>query len=134
MTIEENLKKLMITNSGSMREFSKKIGMSQSTLATIMRRGVHNASVTNVIKICKELGISADALASDEIVFVGSQKKKKPTKELRDIYITYRLSLNQLDKYSLDGVEMTREEILILLDGIDLMFEFIKRQRKRSKG
>ena len=68
MTIEEKLKSLIIEKYGNMVNFCKEIDMANSTLATIMKSGVHKANITSIIKICKALGISADELANDRIV------------------------------------------------------------------
>lgn len=46
----------------SIREFSKQIDMPYSTLLTILKNGASRASVDNIIKICKGLGIKVDDL------------------------------------------------------------------------
>lgn len=61
MTREEYLKSL-IKEYGSQREFAKFIGIPHSTLFSILKN-VGGASIDNIIKICKGLGISADDLA-----------------------------------------------------------------------
>ena len=68
MTIENQLKNLICDKYGSMRNFARTIEISQSTLATILSRGVQNASITTIIKICDALEISVDALAENKIV------------------------------------------------------------------
>ena len=68
MKVEEKLKDLIIEQYGSISEFSSKISMPNSTLVSVLKRGIHNSSVTNIIKICKALGISTDELAHDRIV------------------------------------------------------------------
>ena len=75
MTIENQLKNLICDKYGSMRNFARKIEISQSTLATILRRGVQNASISTVIKICNALDISVDALAVGEILPKADQKQ-----------------------------------------------------------
>ena len=50
-----------------MKAFSEKIELPNSTIDSIFRRGVNNASITNIIKICKALEISADALADGRL-------------------------------------------------------------------
>ena len=54
MTTEDKLKDLILSKYGSMINFSSQIGMANSTLATIMKNGIHKANVTNimVIPIC----------------------------------------------------------------------------------
>ena len=61
MTREEYLK-MLIKKHGSQREFAQYIGMPSSTLFSILRN-VGGASIDNIAKICKGLGITADDLA-----------------------------------------------------------------------
>ena len=67
MSIEEKLKNLILSRYKSIREFTQIADIPYSTFSTIINRGIDNSSVTNVIKICKTLGISADALADGHI-------------------------------------------------------------------
>lgn len=69
MTIEEELKELMIKKSGSVNKFSQECGLSTSTVATTFSRGIQNTNVNTIIKICKALQISADELSNGKIVF-----------------------------------------------------------------
>lgn len=68
MTTEEKLKDLILSRYKSIREFTLEIDFPYTTLDSIFKRGINNSSVSNVIKICKALHISADALAKGEIV------------------------------------------------------------------
>lgn len=68
MTIEQELKALIVERYGSAKNFALEINMPNSTLDNIFRRGVLNSSVTNIIKICNALEISADELADGKIV------------------------------------------------------------------
>jgi len=63
--VEEQIKKMIIENYGSMRSFSDKIGLPNSTVASILERGIKNSNITNVIKMCKALNISVDKLIDD---------------------------------------------------------------------
>lgn len=65
MTREEYLKQLIIEDSGTLKDFAKKINMPYTTLYSISRN-VGGASIDNILKICKVLGISADDLAEME--------------------------------------------------------------------
>ena len=60
-TREDYLKTLIQTQYPSIRSFSEHINMPYSTLTSILKN-VGGASVDNVIKICKCLGISTDQL------------------------------------------------------------------------
>ena len=67
MNIETELKELILSRFGTMKAFSEKIELPNSTIDSIFRRGVNNASITNIIKICKALEISASALADGRL-------------------------------------------------------------------
>lgn len=54
--------KILINKHGSQREFAQYIGMTPSTLFSILRN-VGGTSIDNIAKICKGLGITADNLA-----------------------------------------------------------------------
>ena len=68
MTIEDELKQYIVTKYGTLTKFGEKVGLSQSTLSTIFKRGFQRTSITRIFKICDELGISADALALGKII------------------------------------------------------------------
>jgi len=60
--LEEKLKSLIKEKFGSVRQFSFKIGIPYTTVDTILKRGIDNSNVGNVIKMCKALDISIDNL------------------------------------------------------------------------
>lgn len=68
MTVEEELKALIISRYSSVRAFALHINMPYSTIDTIFKRGVINAGIDNIMKICNALAISVDALADGHIV------------------------------------------------------------------
>jgi len=78
MTIEDKLKNLILSRYRSIREFTQVIDMPYSTFDGILKRGIDNSSVVNVIKVCQALEISADALADGQI---------RPTCHLRESQI-----------------------------------------------
>ncbi|EHJ07671.1 XRE family transcriptional regulator [Staphylococcus simiae] len=57
MTKEKDLKHLIEQKSGSVKAFSEEIGLAYTTVRSILERGVFNAKVENVIKICNGLNI-----------------------------------------------------------------------------
>ncbi len=63
------LERLIKENGYSVRSFALKCGIPESTLYTILKKGVGRASVDNIITICKNLGIKIEDLeemAKDE--------------------------------------------------------------------
>lgn len=69
MTIEKELKELILQRYGSILEFTKKINIPYSTIDSIFKRGVLNSNIANIIKISEALNISVDGLAEGKIIF-----------------------------------------------------------------
>lgn len=69
MSREEFLRTIIEDRYGSLRAFTKNIGMPYTTLVSILKRGIGNTSVDNILKICKYLGIPPESLYEDDIFF-----------------------------------------------------------------
>ncbi len=67
MSVESELKNLILNKYKSLREFAIKIDMPYSTMDTILKRGVDKANINNIIKICKELNIDTESLGEGRI-------------------------------------------------------------------
>lgn len=65
---EIRLKELITARYGSMKKFCEIIGMPWTTLDSILKRGVANSNITNVLKITRELNIDAEHLANGAII------------------------------------------------------------------
>ena len=133
MTIEEKLKSIIIERYGNVSTFNKKIDMANSTFATIMKNGIHKANISSIIKICKELDISADELANDRIVpnNIRSQTNTQIT-ELSEIIKLNKMNLPTYTDLTLDGELLTNDEKYLLMDCVDLCIELLRRQRRRE--
>ena len=70
------LERLIKEQGYSIRSFAQKCGIPESTLYTILKKGVGRASVDNIIIICKNLGITIEELESME---KGAKIKVEPT-------------------------------------------------------
>ena len=68
MSIEEQLKALILSRCKSVKSFAEAAGVPNSTVDTMLKKSVLKAEIGNVIKICKFLGISADGLGEGKIV------------------------------------------------------------------
>lgn len=75
MTVEEQLRELMIKKSGSVNKFSQEIGVPQSTIFSIFQRGVGKANINSIIAICKALNISTDELADGRITYLSDMNR-----------------------------------------------------------
>ena len=66
--LELHLKEMIINKYGSMKKFSEVIDMPWTTLDSILKRGVANSNISNVLKITRELEIDAEKLIDGKIV------------------------------------------------------------------
>lgn len=130
--IEEKLKKLIIERYGTMIDFARVLDIPNSTLQSIMNRGIHKASINNVIKICSALHISTDGLAAGKIIATDdSDDQTTQPHELSEIISHAKMSLLH-NEITVDGKPLTADEILDIIEMINLHFEFIKRKRNRN--
>ena len=125
MTIEDKLKNLIKSRYGSVREFTIMADMPYSTVATIFSRGVENSSVNNIIKICKELNISADALADGKIVPVNTEDKE--ITEFREIINELKYKVMSCDELTLDGVPVNEFNRDGIVQALEIVIEIVKR-------
>lgn len=130
MTTEDKLKDLILKRYHSIREFALTIDIPYSTIDSIFRRGVGNSSVSNIIKICKALGISVDALADGEIVPV-KNKKAKPINdrfEVKEILSDTKDRLIHSGEITLDGKPIGKAGIESIIDAMDVGVEIAKKK------
>ena len=130
MTIEEKLKKYILDNYKSLRNFVKTSGIDvpYSTIDGIFKRGIGCASIDNVFKICDALGISADALIDGQIL-----PKSEAHKQLMNLDQAFSLMSNQFI-LAVDNVPMSRKEILLMEGYIDLTIELLRKNRHGDRG
>ena len=135
---EERLKELIKMKYGSLRKFCNETGIPQSTLSSIMVRGINNASIQTVIKICQALDISTDELAEGRIIPNDTKQRQSLrllayAREINKILQFGREYKKAYEPYSIDGVDMSEEETEMFLDGLELVTNLIRKQRIRKE-
>lgn len=103
----EIIRKLINEKAPSMKAFAESVNLPYTTLRSMLERGIGNASVDNVLKVCKGLNITTDQLekmANDEDY------------EIKTIAAHH------------DGEEWTEEE----LEEIERFKEFVRARRSRD--
>lgn len=133
MTIEQQLKELILSRYENVIDFTKKIGMPNSTFASILHRGVSKASINNIIKICQELEISADELSNGKIVPQNHPKENEQPQDIQDVLSIAKMNA-KYKKLTLDGEPLTEDDIEIIFDSIDFSLKVIKKQHQRSRS
>jgi DNA-binding Xre family transcriptional regulator len=131
MKIEEKLQELILNRYHSLREFTIDIGIPYTTIHSIFRRGIDNSSLSNIIKICKALNISVDALAEGEIVFMKKQKTiEQPTSdqfEIKEIIEDTKDLLNHR-KVTIDGEPLSKKGIESIIDAMEIGAQMAKKK------
>ena len=120
--IEDDLKSYIKGRSKSMPVFAEATGIPYQTLNAIVNRGLENANISNVLKICRTLGISVDGLTEGRIV---------PVSEVNYMDIsTIRNGLDaDLDVTAIDGKQLCEQERQTILDAFDIAVGIIRRRR-----
>lgn len=104
--LESQLKQIIIDKYGSLKKFSDTIDMPWTTLDSILKRGIANSNITNVLKITRELGLDAEKLVDGKLC--------------------QSLSSSTTLAAHFDGDEYTKEE----LDEIRQFAAFVKSRKK----
>jgi predicted transcriptional regulator len=120
MTVEQQLKELILDRYKSLREFCSIVDMPTSTLDSIFKRGVGGSSVDNIITICKELKISVDELAKGRITSVISKNDISELIEINDILADTKERLIYGYDLTLGGEPIDRESIEIIVDAMSV--------------
>lgn len=128
MTLEEKLKNLILTRFKSMREFTQIAGIPYTTLDSILKRGVANSSIANIIKICEVLHLSVDALAEGEIVFKYEELEPAPVMEVLDIINDTKAKLSHAEYLTIDGNKIDIEYVEPLLEALDIGYEMTRKK------
>lgn len=128
MTIEQKLKNLILSRYGSIREFTNEIDMPYSTFASIIDRGIKTATIGNILKICKALNISADALSRGEIQLYSNDTSRKEI-DLETI-IKKTVYFYSTEPITLEGNPISQESINLIIDSLEITLELVKRREK----
>lgn len=132
MTIEDKIKELILSRYRSIREFTQAIDMPYSTFDTILKRGIENSNVTNVIKICKALAISADALAAGEIIPSAFVNQSAKSTDLNMILSDTKNKILTYDNLTLHGSPIGALERVMVVNAIEVSVEVALKLSKRD--
>lgn len=131
MTIENKLKRYIMTRYSSLREFTIKSDIPYSTVNAILKRGIANSSLSNVSKICKALNISLDELEHNRIVPLDNSDNAEKEIELKNVVQYYKFKLQKSENIYLDDRALTDNEKYFIMDSLDIMIEQIRKRRER---
>lgn len=114
MNKEEYLKDLIEIKYGNVKSFSEHAGLKYTTVRSILERGVLNAKVENVIKICDALGIKPEDILKVEDSIINDTNKKMIQLNPDRQQNVYNYADNQLREQNNTIVRMPRTQIKLL--------------------
>ena len=97
MEFENNLKKVIKEQYGSIRAFAISIDTPYSTVDNIFKRGIMGVSIQVVLKICSALNIDIEKIQDDTLAFKNNITDKTLDATEQQLLTNYR-KLNKLGK------------------------------------
>lgn len=79
MTLEEQLKKEILSKYKSVRAFTTSIDVPYSTLDSVFKRGISNAGVSTMIKVFNALNLDIESIRGDTLLTKDTPTKKAPS-------------------------------------------------------
>lgn len=114
MTIEEQIKKMILERYTSMKRFCIECDIGYNTLISILRRGVGNAGVSTMLKLCESLQIDANSLFDNELTLLSEPEEEIATPEPAAVYSTEEKRL--VDRYREQGEMQSAVKRLLRMD------------------
>ena len=68
MTVEEQVKSIIIQKYKSVRAFTQAIGVPYSTIDSMLKKGIAGTGIQTVMKVCRALEINVDSLETGSLV------------------------------------------------------------------
>ncbi|MER2171255.1 MAG: helix-turn-helix transcriptional regulator [Psychrobacillus psychrodurans] len=138
----EILEQLISETQKSKKAFAESIGIPPTTLRSMLDRGIGNASIDNVIKVCKGLGITTDELErmanGEEIEKVNNVVELTP-KDKRNIQKQLQKMIEGLDSknsFAAFGGEtmddLNQEDRELLIASLEKSLEVAKKIAKQK--
>lgn len=129
MTIEERLQELILSRYPTIKAFAEDCGIKYSTMLAVFQRGLDNTGATNLIAICRTLGITLDGLARDEIEFSTADPSLVSFRSEQNRFFNLMLD----GKVEIDGVVLSDEELRLVDDMISAAADIVRRRRDRKR-
>lgn len=120
--IEQDLKDYIKQQFKGMPQFAEASGIKYQTLMAIFDRGLTNANIVNIFKLCRTLNISADGLAQGRIVPLAERS-------FEDISSAVNAFNARLDSVAIDGKQISEQERETLLTAIETAVAIIRKRR-----
>lgn len=128
MTTEDKLRDYILSNYDSLYDFSEHVDVPYSTIYGILKRGIMNSNIDNVLSICRALNISADELARGNVTPI---IHKTPDPSFIDLQNLPRLLDAQNITVTVNGEALTEKERNQFEYFIAVISDFFRREREK---
>jgi ATP-dependent Lon protease len=129
MTIEEKLEELIKFEFGSIAECARQTGVHDSTIRTILKRGVSRAHIDTIFPITRALGISAEDLYFGNIV-----QNDSISRDLSKVVEDFKTRLSERT-YRLENNLVSPDDMDELIDTLDfVMARISKKYKTKNQG
>lgn len=132
--LEMKIKELAKEKYGSILQFTNTIDMPYATFDSMLRRGVNNSTVENVIKVCNGLHISADELSKGRIV--PATKIDTNNEGPTDILAILSVAKNRLlacEGLTFNGDPADPESVQSILDAMEIGINIALKRKEAKK-
>ena len=102
MTIEEQLKKIILDRYKSVRAFTQDIGIPYSTVDTMFKRGIYGTGVSTILKLFQALELDVESISTGELK---PKTKNAPTTESSESDVQKKRLMGNYDKMNSFGKE-----------------------------
>lgn len=131
ISVEEKLKELILDRYGSVSEFSRICDLPGTTIRSVLSRGINTATVSNILKICDTLHISADELAHGNIVN-STKRSNNDVIDIVDILANTKRQLLADHALMFNGKPADEESIQSILDAMEVGMEIARRKAEKK--
>lgn len=136
MTFEDQLKQEIISQYGSIRAFSAALGIKNSTLDSMLTRGLYNSGVGKVMQIFDALGIDTESISVGRIIYTKDKIENPPAPaepEQGDNKVSRKAAEEFLTSYGfIKPGQSLGDNDLIFLDNLISILETWFKQRRES--
>ena len=102
MTIEEQLKTIILDRYKSVRAFTQQIDIPYSTVDTIFKRGIYGTGVSTILKLFQTLDLDVESISTGELK---PKTKKAPAAERGESDIRKSRLIHNYDQLNEQGQE-----------------------------
>ena len=121
MTIEEQLKSIILSQYKSVRAFTTSISIPYTTLDSVFKRGICKAGVETMLKVFAALNLDLESIATGTLTEKKTPLPERPDKEAAPISLDALYAMLVAQGYVKDGEDLSDEDLRFLVSVGDVI-------------